>query len=70
MPRQYHRRTADSPADMLTIQEFCSRNRISMRFYYVLRDRGEGPAVTKLGSRVLISQAAAEAWRQRWTARQ
>jgi hypothetical protein len=55
---------------MLTIQEFCSRNRISMRFYYVLRDRGEGPAVTKLGSRVLISQAAAEAWRQRWTARQ
>jgi hypothetical protein len=46
-----------------TIAEFCWAHRISLAFYYVLRERGEGPVEMRIGARVLISMEAAAAWR-------
>jgi predicted DNA-binding transcriptional regulator AlpA len=55
----------ETPADCLTIEEFCLRNRISRQFYYDLREKGHGPAEIRLGSRrVLISKEAADEWRR------
>lgn len=55
----------ESPADCLSIEEFCARHRISKQFYYKLRAEGRGPTEIRLGSRVLISKEAAEDWRRR-----
>lgn len=57
------RRKRDDDVDLLTIPEFCRRNRISRNFYYQLQRAGIGPQETRLLSRVLISKAAAESWR-------
>ncbi len=48
----------------LTIKEFCDLHRISVAFFYVLRQRGEGPVEMHVGSRVLISHEAAADWRR------
>jgi hypothetical protein len=47
---------------MYTIKEFCSYVRISSRQYYRLRAAGDGPRVTILGGRHLISHAEANRW--------
>ena len=47
-----------------TIKEFCAQHRISVAFFYVLRNRGEGPVEMHVGSRVLISYEAATDWRR------
>jgi predicted DNA-binding transcriptional regulator AlpA len=55
----------ETPADCLSIEEFCLRNRISRQFYYMLREKGQGPTEIRLGARVLISKEAADEWRRR-----
>ena len=47
-----------------TIKEFCGLHRISVAFFYVLRQREEGPVEMRVGSRVLISHEAAADWRR------
>jgi hypothetical protein len=51
-------------SDCHTVAEFCSRNRISLAFYYKLRAQGLGPREIRLGTKVLITKEAAEAWRR------
>jgi hypothetical protein len=47
-----------------TVNEFCSRHKISVAFYYKLRQQGLGPTEMRLGSKVLISKEAAAKWRR------
>jgi predicted DNA-binding transcriptional regulator AlpA len=47
----------------MTVPEFCEAFRISVPFYYKLRRDGLGPREMKLGTRTVISTAAADAWR-------
>lgn len=47
---------------MHTIAEFLELTRISRTFYYRLQARGEGPAETRIGTRVLIAKDTAAAW--------
>lgn len=49
-------------ASMYTIPEFCTYARISQALFFKLRSKGAGPAVTRLGVRVLISHDAAAEW--------
>jgi hypothetical protein len=52
-------------ADAFGIPEFCRRHHISQSFYFKLQALGLGPAIMKVGSRVLISKEAAAAWRRK-----
>jgi hypothetical protein len=52
------------PAETLTIQEFCKSHRISMSYFYLLRDRGLAPKVMRLGRRILITKESAAEWRR------
>ena len=47
-----------------TVAEFCAAHRLSIPFYYKLRQQGLGPAEIRLGTKVLISREAATAWRR------
>jgi hypothetical protein len=47
-----------------TIKEFCRAHRISEGLYYKMQNAGEGPRVMEVGTRRLISQEAAAAWRR------
>jgi hypothetical protein len=49
-------------ASLFTIQEFCAATRISQRQYSRLQAAGEGPRITWLGGRKLISRAALDHW--------
>jgi len=51
--------------DLMTLAEFCDRNRISKSTYHNLDAIGRAPATIRLGSRVLISPEAETAWRNR-----
>jgi hypothetical protein len=57
-------RTPHGEADAFTIEEFCQRHRISLQFYYKLRQRGLTPREIRVGSCVLVSREAAEQWRR------
>jgi predicted DNA-binding transcriptional regulator AlpA len=57
-----------APPLAMTIREFCQAHNISMAFFYLLQQRGEGPRVMKLGSRRLIAVEEAARWRQERTA--
>src|SRR6185436_3369235 len=46
----------------LTIREFCSSHNISLAFFYLLQQRGEGPRVMHVGGRRLISIEEARCW--------
>ena len=48
--------------ECLTIKQFCKDVGIAVRTFYVLRTRGEAPPVVRIGRRVVIRRAAAEAW--------
>src|SRR5262245_17214678 len=53
-------------ADVYTVPEFCSRNKISRPTYHRLRTEGRGPAEMRLGLNLIRITAAAEAdWRAR-----
>ncbi|TLU71262.1 hypothetical protein [Lichenicoccus roseus] len=51
-----------------TVDEFCQSHRISRATFYNLLKVGRGPAVMKVGSRTLVSDEAATAWRRRMEA--
>jgi len=58
-----HANTADH-ADAYSIDEFCARHRISPQLFYKLKPQGLMPVTFNVGTRVLISREAAEAWRR------
>src|SRR5262245_40043958 len=47
-----------------TIAEFCRAFRISPDMYFKMARSGWGPKIMKVGTKVLISVEAAEAWRR------
>lgn len=51
-----------APTLALEIPELCAGARISIRHFYELQRRGEGPPVVKLGRRRVVRREAAEAW--------
>jgi hypothetical protein len=48
----------------MSIATFCTKHDISESFFFKLQSQGLGPAVMKLGKRVLISREAAARWRR------
>jgi excisionase family DNA binding protein len=50
--------------DSFSIQEFCVRHGISRSAFYKAIDAGQAPRLMRVGSRVMISKEAAEAWRR------
>lgn len=52
---------------MMTIDEACAAAGISRRGFLNLRKAGQGPALTRFGSVIRISQEAFAEWRQRMT---
>jgi hypothetical protein len=53
-----------APRLALTIPEFCEAFRISDDFYYKLKRQEKGPREMRVGTRTLISLAAADEWRR------
>jgi hypothetical protein len=53
----------DIPREAYTVREFCHAFRISEDMFWKMRRAGWGPALMKVGVKVLISIAAADAWR-------
>ena len=53
------------PNAAYSVAEFCRAHGVSRAFFYVLRKRGEGPTVMKVGKRTLVSEEAAQDWRRR-----
>jgi hypothetical protein len=51
------------PSQAYTIKQFCAAFGISEDFFYKLRRQGQGPRLMKVGTRTLISLAAADEWR-------
>ena len=45
-----------------TINEFCRDWRISRGFFYLMKARGEGPAIVRSGNVQRISHQAEQAW--------
>ncbi len=45
-----------------TVDQFCNAANLSKSHFYALQRRGEGPRVTRLGARVVISRPAATKW--------
>jgi hypothetical protein len=58
------RRRPAEDADAFSILEFCRRHGFSRPHYYRLRELGLTPDEIKLGTRVVITREAAEAWRR------
>ena len=50
--------------DAYNILEFCQRHGISRSAFYKAIDTGQAPRLMHLGSRILVSKEAAEAWRR------
>ena len=50
--------------DAFSFEEFCDRHRICRATLYNLIKRSQGPAIMRVGSRVLISREAAADWRR------
>jgi hypothetical protein len=52
-------------ADAYSVEEFCTRHRISpQQLFYKLKPQGLMPVTFNVGARVLISREAAAAWRR------
>ena len=47
---------------VLTVKEFCTQMGIGKTLYYKAQKMGEGPALIRVGGRVLIAQDTALAW--------
>ena len=47
-----------------TVREFCTAYRISEDMFWKMRRAGWAPALMKVGTKVLISTAAAEQWKR------
>jgi predicted DNA-binding transcriptional regulator AlpA len=50
--------------DSFSVQEFCVRHGISRSALYNALKAGQGPRLMRVGSRILVSKEAAEAWRR------
>ena len=44
------------------LKDFCKSAGISLRTFYTLKERGDAPAITKIGGRNVIRHATADAW--------
>jgi hypothetical protein len=64
VPGRTPRPDINAPPLAFSIKEFCSRFRISEDFFFKMRREGGAPVCMQVGSRVLISVAAAERWRE------
>jgi hypothetical protein len=62
VPRRKPLNAADD-ADAYSVDEFCSRHRISPQLFYKLKPQGLMPVTFNVGARVLISKESAAAWR-------
>jgi hypothetical protein len=62
VPGRTPRPDINAPPLAFSIKEFCSRFRISEDFFFKMRREGRAPVCMKIGSRTLISVAAAERW--------
>ena len=49
---------------MLDVKSFCESNRICKGLFYELLKQGNGPRITKVGRRTLISPEAELDWRK------
>ena len=49
---------------MLDVKSFCESNRICKGLFYELLKQGNGPRITKVGTRTLISPEAEHDWRK------
>lgn len=49
---------------LFSVSEFCKCTGISRALFYKLVREGNGPRITKIGSRTLISQAATDEWQR------
>ena len=47
-----------------SIREFCEAHSISIAMFYLMQQRGEGPATMQVGTHQRISREAAERWRR------
>ena len=47
------------------LKDFCKAVGISLRTFYTLKQRGDAPAITKIGGRNVIRHATADAWLKR-----
>lgn len=47
------------------LKDFCKSAGISLRTFYTLKERGDAPAVTKIGGRNVIRHTTAVAWLER-----
>ena len=61
--RKLTKLNAADDADAYSVNEFCTRHRISPQLFYKLKPKGLMPATFSVGTRVLISKEAAAAWR-------
>lgn len=60
-------RNCREAANLLTIPEFCSATRISVRQYFRLRASGCGPRIVRLGGKVLHNPYEVQRWLREWT---
>ncbi|HHH43257.1 MAG TPA: DNA-binding protein [Gammaproteobacteria bacterium] len=51
--------------EVLSVAQFCNLYGISRALFYRLRNEGRAPRVFKVGRRVLITRAEADAWLKR-----
>ena len=59
---------ASPPIASMSIDQFCERYNITKRWYFMLRNRGEGPTEVRIGAKVVrITETAAAEWEQRHT---
>jgi hypothetical protein len=63
-------RNPPAQAAAFSIDEFCRAHRLSPSTYFKLKVDGIGPREMRVGSRVLISQESAAAWRREREAEQ
>lgn len=45
-----------------SVKDFCKAVGISSRMFYALVSNGDGPTITRIGRRTLVTTAAAEKW--------
>lgn len=50
--------------EMMTIPEFCARMRIGRSTFYNLVNRRKAPRITYIGTKVFITEEAAEKWQK------
>ena len=54
--------TLQFPPLAYRLKDFCKATGISLRTFYTLKQRGDAPAITKIGGRNVIRHATADAW--------